>query len=459
MGKIFRRKRPEQPFPWTGERLVTDLTGPIESEHLHRYFLARELCRGKSVLDVASGEGYGSALLAQTAADVVGVELDPAAVQHAAQAYGMPTLTYRQGNATQLPLAAQSVDVVVSFETLEHLEQQELFWAEIRRVLRPGGLVVISTPDVDVYSAENSSPNPYHANELTANDFYAEISRVFAHVNVYRQRVVAGSALFPDSSGAGEPVVFEQRDTDIFEVHHRLPRAPYLVAVASDAELPPMRASFYVAQNVMPALMSEVESELQRLRQLEQSVRDNAAQEEGTAAEAARLRHELQESVAARVALENENARLTKTINSQAQAVSLADAAWRNEAASFTESLKQVLGAVQDSSATAQHFSNLVAERDAALTRAQTVTGQLNSTTSTVRYQALLVQRLQAELAVARSVPKPTPSAPPEPAPPAPPPVEIPNLEPLQREIARLSSELATSKADLRKLDANSTLR
>ena len=71
MGELFRQNQPETPLTWTGERMVTDQTGAIEAEHYHRYFLARELCRGKDVLDVASGEGYGSAFLAQTAHTVV----------------------------------------------------------------------------------------------------------------------------------------------------------------------------------------------------------------------------------------------------------------------------------------------------------------------------------------------------------------------------------------------------
>ncbi len=85
MGELFRQDRPKTPLAWTGERLVTGIEGTIENEHLHRYFLAREFCRGKDVLDVASGEGYGAALLAQTAKRVIGVEVDSASVEHASR--------------------------------------------------------------------------------------------------------------------------------------------------------------------------------------------------------------------------------------------------------------------------------------------------------------------------------------------------------------------------------------
>jgi GNAT superfamily N-acetyltransferase len=83
MGELFERVRPVQPLECTGERFTTDATGQIEVEHLHRYFLARHLTRGLDVLDIASGEGYGSAFLAQIARSVIGVEIDRAAVEHA----------------------------------------------------------------------------------------------------------------------------------------------------------------------------------------------------------------------------------------------------------------------------------------------------------------------------------------------------------------------------------------
>src|SRR6478609_650086 len=122
LGELFRHERPEVALAWTGERFVTEIGGDgrIEIEHLHRYFLAREFCRAKQVLDIASGEGYGSALLAQTAERVIGIELDPQTVKHASSSYQRSNLRYIQGDAVCLPLGARSVDVVVSFETFEH---------------------------------------------------------------------------------------------------------------------------------------------------------------------------------------------------------------------------------------------------------------------------------------------------------------------------------------------------
>lgn len=90
MDELFEQVNPDHPLEWTGERLTTETTGQVEVEHLHRYFVARYWARGLDVLDIASGEGYGSALLAQTARSAVGIEIDQATVEHARAAYVAP---------------------------------------------------------------------------------------------------------------------------------------------------------------------------------------------------------------------------------------------------------------------------------------------------------------------------------------------------------------------------------
>src|SRR5262245_54184375 len=101
---------------FTGERVVPHIEGVIGLQPLHRYLAARRLVQGKRVLDIACGEGYGSDLLAGAAAKVIGVDLDEASVVHARQTYARPNLEFLQGDATAIPIADSSVDVVVSFE-------------------------------------------------------------------------------------------------------------------------------------------------------------------------------------------------------------------------------------------------------------------------------------------------------------------------------------------------------
>jgi SAM-dependent methyltransferase len=151
VGEIFRLEKAVESLQFSGERFTSEAVGQIEVEHLHRYFLAREICRDKDVLDVASGEAYGTAMLSQVAQPAVGVEIDAATVAHAQRSYSRNNLRFLCGDARAIPLPDKSVDVVISFETLEHLAEHEIFLHEIKRVLRPGGLAVISTPDRDVY--------------------------------------------------------------------------------------------------------------------------------------------------------------------------------------------------------------------------------------------------------------------------------------------------------------------
>ena len=127
MGEIFRRETAEHPEPFTGERLTTAIGGQIEIEHYHRYLFARALVPGLDVLDVASGEGYGSALLAQVARSVVGVEYSGPTVQGAVGNFVRANLRYLRADARALPLADACVDAVVSFGTIEHFGRQGRF--------------------------------------------------------------------------------------------------------------------------------------------------------------------------------------------------------------------------------------------------------------------------------------------------------------------------------------------
>src|SRR6185503_1865010 len=131
---------------FTGERYVPGVPGAIALEHLQRYVLARELAAGRRVLDIACGEGYGSALLAAGADAVVGVDVDEASVGHAARAYApLANVAFAAGRCEAIPLRSGSIDLVVSFETLEHHDRHHEMLAEIKRVLVPGGLLVLSS--------------------------------------------------------------------------------------------------------------------------------------------------------------------------------------------------------------------------------------------------------------------------------------------------------------------------
>ena len=243
MGEIFRRERAEHPEPFTGERFTAAVTGQILVEHYHRYLFARSRVADLDVLDVASGEGYG----AQVARSVIGIEYCAATVRSSARNFPRCNLHFLQGDARRLPLADASVDVVVSFETIEHFDRQGDFLREVRRVLRPGGSFIVSTPDRDVYSPTTAPVNPFHVREMTRLEFLTLLQSSFRHVQIMQQRAIIGSALLAEKKGSvAGPQVFDRRGDTHFEACAGLPRAPYLVAVASDDEPAPLSVSLYV---------------------------------------------------------------------------------------------------------------------------------------------------------------------------------------------------------------------
>jgi len=149
-------------LPRTGERLIPTCRGQVLYEHLHRYALAVALAPGKRVLDIACGEGYGSNLLAGVSKYVIGVDIAPEVIAHAKHAYPRKNLLFREGSCLNIPVEDRSVDLVVSFETIEHLDNHEQFLREIKRVLSDGGALIISSPDKQEYTDRLGNKNPFH---------------------------------------------------------------------------------------------------------------------------------------------------------------------------------------------------------------------------------------------------------------------------------------------------------
>jgi glycosyltransferase involved in cell wall biosynthesis/SAM-dependent methyltransferase len=263
----------EAQLEFTGERFTPERDGPIAHEHLHRYLFALQFCAGKDVLDIASGEGYGAFVLARVARRADGVDLSPEAVRHAVARYRRENLTYRQGSCTEIPIADASVDVVVSFETIEHFTEHERFLAEIRRVLRPGGVLIISSPDRVTYSPPGKPANPYHVRELTSDEFKRLVDSHFEHVEFGGQKATAGSLILPDGDDPAALECFSSAEPGSFSQQATIARPLYVIAVASSGPLPSFRWGVLEDDGYVPALterMQILDGELGRLAEKEQ---------------------------------------------------------------------------------------------------------------------------------------------------------------------------------------------
>jgi SAM-dependent methyltransferase len=188
---------------FTGERFTPESRGAIWYEHWHRYCLALPLARGRRVLDAACGEGYGSAILSGSAASVVGVDIGAAAIAHAQSRYDSPNRAFMQGSVTALPRASAAIDLVVSFETIEHLAEQREMVAEFRRVLAPDGVLLISSPNRPVYSGEGAARNEFHVRELDRGELKSLLDPAFPVQAWHAQRVAAHSILWREGATQG----------------------------------------------------------------------------------------------------------------------------------------------------------------------------------------------------------------------------------------------------------------
>lgn len=215
---------------FTGERYMPEITGNIFLEHMHRYFLVARLVTGKAVLDIACGEGFGSNVLSGTAASVIGVDIAEEAVLHARSKYKSDRLSFKVGSVTAIPLLDASVDVVVSFETIEHISEHEEMLKEVKRVLRPGGMFVVSTPDKLTYTDATGQINPFHVKELYRGEFESLIASHFKHFRLHGQKIGFGSIIATEAGSAP----FVETGSSSLATTDGLTDPMYLIAVASD---------------------------------------------------------------------------------------------------------------------------------------------------------------------------------------------------------------------------------
>lgn len=187
---------------FTGERVIPgQVDADLFNEHLARYAFAARLSRRKQVLDAGCGAGYGSAELARKAASVLGIDRSAEAIAFARAQYLAPNLRFEEADCTALPAADGSIDLVVAFEVIEHLQDWRGFLREARRVLAPAGQFIVSTPNKRYYSESRgcSGPNPFHVHEFEFEEFRAELGEAFPHVSLFLENHTEGVVFQPAS--------------------------------------------------------------------------------------------------------------------------------------------------------------------------------------------------------------------------------------------------------------------
>ena len=170
----------------TGERMLPpreNETSVVFARHQFAYEYARQFVKGKSVLDVGCGTGYGSDLLAREALSVVAIDRDPDAVAFCRNHYSRANLSFTQGDAENLPGNA-TYDICISFQVIEHLHDPDRFLRALKKLTNPGGIVLITTPNSKTGLGAKTD-NPFHLSEMSFSQFSEAVGSSFASSKVF----------------------------------------------------------------------------------------------------------------------------------------------------------------------------------------------------------------------------------------------------------------------------------
>ena len=297
------------------ERFDPNIQGQIKYEHYHRYALAAEHVTDAVVLDLACGVGYGAHILSEKARKVVGIDISEEAITEATLRYGRhEAVEFLTGSANAVSYPDATFDVVVSFETIEHLHDVNGFLDEVKRVLKPNGLLILSSPEKEMYNKNRVSPNEFHVNELTLEEFSNLITDRFNKSVMLGQRMILGSSINPLDPGTSS----NQNSYSAITVQEDLNNSPsailktvhsvepiYLICFASDHELPNLTSSIFLMpshdlwlEHSKVIVWASNLHEEQELRRREASALAASNQAKGIKSEADRLLEALAEAAA-----------------------------------------------------------------------------------------------------------------------------------------------------------------
>ena len=314
------------------EHFIPGSSRITEIESFHRYHAAASLCSNCRVLDAASGEGYGAAILAASAAHVTGIDRNETVIQEAAAKYPLENLAFVAGDVTELPFQEGVFDRIISFETIEHLEDQRKFLSELRRVLKPEGILILSSPNKTPFRARNTQENPYHINELEQTTLLELLREYFPNLTVCAQDAFYNSVI----SAQGDSFYFVRDMENRVLEQKNLSAFQYTIVLASAAELPVFPSSSFVDAVFHPekgyiwedesvphqfGLRSAFTRQQQFISFLEQTNKSLVEEKDMYAAEKQRLKENVEELQLEKFKLADKNTTLTARLGEWEQTV------------------------------------------------------------------------------------------------------------------------------------------
>ncbi|MDT4894871.1 MAG: hypothetical protein QOE97_3906 [Pseudonocardiales bacterium] len=283
----------------SGERMVPELSAgsALEAEHVARYRFVAGHIADCDVVDLGCGVGWGSRLLLSAgAATVTGVDLFAPAIEYAEQHYAGPQ--YLVGDMSAVPLPDGCADVVVCMEAIEHVHDHGAVLAEARRLLRPGGLFFVSSPNPDVYP----EGNPFHVHEVGADELRQSLAQSFSTVAGFAQELLVASVV-----GDPERAAYRAGVTRL-DTQANGSTAQYAIAVASDGVLPSFEPELALAVSTQLTHLQAVHAQLIRDREEFQD------QADAVAAEQRRLQAEIATAQSTATALADERRTLEERL-------------------------------------------------------------------------------------------------------------------------------------------------
>ncbi|CAN5317039.1 hypothetical protein BH11PSE11_BH11PSE11_38000 [soil metagenome] len=363
---------------------MPERTGEIWYEHWHRYALVRQLAAGCAVLDVACGEGYGSSLVAEAGQTVVGVDISEQAVGHARSRYGhQKNLQFIVASCDRMPFEDASFDLVVSFETIEHIHTQNEFVAEITRVLRPDGLLIMSSPNKRLYSDAHDYHNEFHVRELYRDELEELLKPAFPHISWFGQKLLFHSVIWPESAGAGSTEYLIDRDGE-FSIAATPSVEPmyYLVACSRNpAMLPAVLNKVSMFSDTGESVYRDYATQTRRVLELDGLLIDRerlVAERDEVLAERTQQMRERENLIAERDAL---LALRTTQLDERAQLIAERDALLNLRTQQMEDLTRQVVERDKLLSLRTEQMverERLIAERDAGLAEQARLAGELH---------------------------------------------------------------------------------